>query len=51
MQTNESLAEHQHVETLFWKRMTGTLYVSTSDETGTRTCFRASWVPQERQRH
>ena len=38
-------AGHAHMETLTWQRLTGTLYVSTSDESGKRVCFRAGWLP------
>ncbi len=41
----EAIPAYPRVETLFWKRLTGTLYLSTSDDTGVRICFRATWVP------
>ena len=42
------VAGHTNVETLMWNRTTGTLYVATSDETGSRVCFRANWIPAVR---
>ena len=39
------VAGRSHVETLLWERMIGTIYLSTSDESRTRVCFSADWLP------
>jgi len=40
------LAGHNNIETLQWNRLSGTLYISISDETGSKICFEAAWLPR-----
>ena len=40
------LAGRRNIETMTWKRLSGTLYVSVSDESGTKVCFDAAWLPR-----
>jgi len=39
-------AARHNIESMCWKRQTGTLYISVSDESGTSTCFDADWLPR-----